>query len=244
MSAAADRPSAASSSHAGSAAASPAAADPADATPDSRLALALTRLQASRAQLRAAMLPAPAGQHESAGFTLPRRWRAIWRAWTRSGPLALVAGSTMSAMQSWWRRQPWYATTELAGRAVLAETTPLIRRHPVWAVALGVGVGAALVAARPWRWQAVNRHVRPLGQHLVGWALRQLSQVPVQMALAALLAQFVGQRARDGAAAAEPPTPTPAPMPSAAPAPDADAAPDGAQAAGVGSAPDRSAAVH
>ncbi len=242
MSAAADRPTAASA--ASLAAPAPAAADGADATPDSRLALALTRLQASRAKLRAAMLPAPTEQTASAGFKLPRRWRAMWRSWTRSGPLALVAGTTMSAMQSWWRRQPWYATTELAGRAVLAETTPLIRRHPVWAVALGVGVGAALVAARPWRWQAVNRRVRPLGQQLVGWALRQLSQVPVQMALAALLAQFVGQRARDGAAADGPPTPTPTPAPKPSAAPDADAAPDGVQAAGAGSARDRAAAVH
>ena len=180
--------------------------------------LALARLQASRAQLRAAMLPPPQEQPASPGVELPRRWRAMWRAWMRNGPLALVAGMAMGAVRSWWRKQPWQATTEWAGRAVLAEATPLIRRHPLWAMALGVGAGAALVAARPWRWPAVNRNVRPLGGHLLGWMVAQLSQVPVQLALAALLAQFVGERARGQAAAATPaPTPTAAPTPNPAP---------------------------
>ena len=170
-------------------------------SPDERLALALARLQASRAKLRAAMLPPPQEQPASSGFGLPRRWRAMWRAWTRSGPMAVAAGTAVDAVQSWWRRQPWHASTEWAGRALLAETTPLIRRHPVWAMVLGAGLGAAVVAARPWRWTAVSRRVRPLGGHLVSWALSQLSQVPVQMALAALLAQFVGERARAQAAA-------------------------------------------
>ena len=199
-------------------------------SPDTRLELALARLQASRSQLRAVMLPPPQKPAASTGFELPRRWRAMWRAWTRSGPLALVAGTAMGAVRSWWRSQPWHVTTEWAGRAVMAETRPLIRRHPFWALALGIGAGAALVAARPWRWHAVSRRVRPLGGHLVGWMVTQLSQVPVQMALAALLAQFVGARAR-GQDAAPVPAPAPSPAPSPGPTPVPQGAPSRSEAA-------------
>lgn len=168
----------------------------ADDSPGGRMARAVARLETSRAHLRAVMKPPAQEQPAASGFGLPRRWRAMWRAWTRSGPLALVAGTALGAVRNWWRSQPWYATTEWAGRAVMAETTPLIRRHPFLAMALGLGAGAALVAARPWRWRALNRRVRPLGGRMLGWAVAQLSQVPVQMALAALLAQFVADRAR------------------------------------------------
>ena len=171
-------------------------------TPDSHqtapLTLALLRIEASRARLRSAMLPPPepAAADGGPGFALPRRWRAMWRAFTRSGPLAAVASTAVGAVGSWWRSQPWHSTGEWAGRALLAEVQPLVRRHPLMAVALGASLGAAVAAARPWRWRALSRRVRPVGGHLVRWTLAQLSQVPVQMALAALLAQFVGDRAR------------------------------------------------
>ena len=178
----------------------------ADATvPDAPLTLALLRIEASRARLRTAMLP-PADSAASdggPGFALPRRWRAMWRSFTRSGPLATVAKTAASFVGSWWRRQPWHSTTEWAGRALLAEVQPLVRRHPLMAVAVGASLGAALVSVRPWRWRALNRHVRPMGGHLMRWTIAQLSQVPVQMALAALLAQFVGDRARGQAGTQE-----------------------------------------
>ena len=175
-----------------------------------RVAQALVRLQASRAQLRAAMLPPPQTESSSSGgFGLPRRWRAMWRAWTRGSPLAGVAGTAVGALGGWWRSQPWHSTTEIAGRAVLAEVAPLVRRHPLLAVALGAAAGAALVAARPWRWEALSRRVRPLGGTLMRWTMAQLSQVPVQMALAALLAQFVADRSRGQSDAAAPPPPQP-----------------------------------
>ena len=140
----------------------------------------------------------------------------MWRAWTRGSPLAGVAATAVDALGGWWRSQPWHSATEIAGRAVLAEVAPLVRRHPLLAVALGAAAGAALVAARPWRWQALSRQVRPLGGSLMRWTLAQLSQVPVQMALAALLAQFVADRAR-GQATAPPPADTGEPPHTAAP---------------------------
>lgn len=170
---------------------------------DDRVALALLRLQQSRAQLRAAMLPPPDTAATGPGSAFPRRWRALWRAWTRRGPLSglsAVADSAAGALRGWWRSQPWHSTTEWAGRAVLGEAAPLVRRHPLLAVALGAGLGAAVVLAKPWRWQALTRRVRPMGGSLLRWTLAQLSQVPVQMALAGLLAQFVGDRARGQAA--------------------------------------------
>ena len=177
-------------------------------TPDAPLSVALIRLEASRARLRSAMMPPPdrAASGDGAGFALPRRWRAMWRAFMRSGPLAAAAGNAVGAVGTWWRSQPWHSTTEWAGRAVLAEVQPLVRRHPWLAVAVGASVGAALVSFRPWRWRAISRHVRPVGGHLMRWTIAQLSQVPVQMALAALLAQFVGDRARGHVDPAGPPT--------------------------------------
>lgn len=175
--------------------------------PEARAAQALLRLQASRAQLRLAMMPPPQPESSTGGFGIPRRWRAMWRVWTRGSPLAGVGATAMDSLRGWWRSQPWHSTTEWAGRAAVAELAPLVRRHPLLAVVLAASAGAALLAARPWRWQAVSRQVRPLGGSLMRWTLAQLSQVPVQMALAALLAQFVGDRAR-GQATAPPPADT------------------------------------
>lgn len=174
--------------------------------PHGPLAVALIRLEASRSRLRSVMMPPPdnAASSGGAGFAMPRRWRAMWRAFMRSGPLAAAAGNAVGAVGTWWRSQPWHSTTEWAGRAVLAEVQPLVRRHPWLAVAVGASLGAAMVSVRPWRWRAVSRHVRPLGGHLMRWTIAQLSQVPVQMALAALLAQFVGDRARGHADPAQP----------------------------------------
>ena len=180
-----------------------------DATvPAAPLTMALMRIEASRARLRSAMLPPPETSASDAGpgFSLPRRWRAMWRSFMRSGPLATVASTATSALGSWWRSQPWHSTGEWAGRALLAEVQPLVRRHPLMAVAVGASLGAAAAWARPWRWRAVHRHVRPAGSHLLRWTIAQLSQVPVQMALAALLAQFVGDRARAQTGTREAPT--------------------------------------
>ena len=179
--------------------------------PDAPLTLALMRIEASRARLRSAMLPPIESSASDAGpgFSLPMRWRAMWRSFTRSGPLATVASTAADALGSWWRSQPWHSTGEWAGRALLAEVQPLVRRHPLMAVAVGASLGAAVVAARPWRWRALHRHVRPVGGQLMRWTIAQLSQVPVQMALAALLAQFVGDRARGQTGT---PAPTTAPV--------------------------------
>ena len=181
----------------------------ADATvPDAPLTLALLRIEASRARLRSAMLPPPnaAASDAGPGFSLPRRWRAMWRSFMRSGPLATVASTAAGAIGSWWRSQPWHSTGEWAGRALLAEVQPLVRRHPLMAVAVGASLGAAVAWALPWRWRALHRHVRPAGGQLLRWTIAQLSQVPVQMALAALLAQFVGDRARAQTGTPEAPT--------------------------------------
>ena len=180
-----------------------------DATvPAAPLTMALMRIEASRARLRSAMLPPPETSASDAGpgFSLPRRWRAMWRSFMRSGPLATVASTATSALGSWWRSQPWHSTGEWAGRALLAEVQPLVRRHPRMAVAVGASLGAAVAWARPWRWRALHRHVRPAGGQLLRWTIAQLSQVPVQMALAALLAQFVGDRARAQTGTREAPT--------------------------------------
>jgi hypothetical protein len=72
-------------------------------------------------------------------------------------------------------------------------------------------IGAALVAGRPWRWPAVNRHLADAPQRAGRWVVHQLTQAPVQSLLASLfLAWAAARKPADSAA-------TPAPPPEAAP---------------------------
>lgn len=158
----------------------------------------LKRLMASRARLRAELIPArrfgAAGKPETTEGDLSGRVRALWGLLVSRGPGRAVFTGAAGLLRSWWVRQPWHATTELLGHAVAGEVSPWVRRHPVAAVTLGAFAGAAVAVARPWRWHVVGSQSRVMGRSLGRWTVGQLTQPPVQMALAAALATWLERR--------------------------------------------------
>lgn len=182
-----------------------------DSAPD-RMQLALLSLQHSRQALRAELMPPdePPPRRHRAGATARLWWRRL-RGW----PVTRVASE---AARQWWQRHPWQPLgSTLIGEA-RGQLWPLVRRHPWAAVGLAAALGAATVAARPWRWAWVDRQVRRAPGAASGWLVRQLTSAPVQATLAGLLA-LVAQRAGAAASAA-------APEPEAAPAAAHPLAPD------------------
>lgn len=109
---------------------------------DSSAATALQRIEASRASIRAelARLRDPVDDHgDKPGDA------AAW--WLRF-PLVRT---TMRALRLWWRRHPARPAVDIASEAGAQALAPLVRSHPVGAVALAMLAGAAMVAWRPWR---------------------------------------------------------------------------------------------
>src|SRR5690606_37361213 len=90
----------------------------------------------------------------------------------------------------WWTRQPWHSSVELVSGTVAHEVRPLIRRHPWAALAMAAGLGATVVLARPLIWRPLHKQLHPWRNNLGGMVWSQLSQVPVQMALAGALAAW------------------------------------------------------
>jgi len=199
-----------------------------------RLELALQALQASRAALRGQMLPAPqasgsaaqSGLPGLAGTSLPwLQWLRQLKRQVRRWPVATLA---TQAVQRWWRQQPWRDTGELLAGGLVAQAQPLVRKYPVASVAVAAGLGAALVAARPWRWPVVSQQLRPLPHRVTTWGLEQLTSAPVQAALAAWMLNTLtqaappadaGDTAQPGGSGLAATTPTPASTPGPAPAP-------------------------
>jgi hypothetical protein len=92
------------------------------------------------------------------------RWLAAEDAWTARhgdlpGPASTHAGRgslpwldvALGLLVPDWRRHPVRALAQTAGMLGGLAVPPLIRRHPVAAVAGAASAGALLVACRPWR---------------------------------------------------------------------------------------------
>jgi len=179
----------------------------------------LRRLMASRARLRAELIPArrfgAAGKPATTDGGLAGRARALWELLASRGSRRAVFTGAAGLLRNWWVRQPWHATTELLGHAVADEVSPWVRRHPVAAVTLGAFAGAAVVVARPWRWHVVGSQSRVMGRSLGRWTVSQLTQPTVQMALAAALAAWLERR--QSSSVEDGPRSTMAPAPAHAP---------------------------
>lgn len=153
-----------------------------------RVRLALAALRQSREALRAELMPPPEPP--------PRRMRAgavarLWWRRLRDWPVARVAGE---AAHHWWRRHPWQPLGDTLIGEARSQLWPLVRRHPWATVGLAAALGAATMAARPWRWAWVDRQVRRAPGVASGWLVGQLTSAPVQATLASLLA-LLAQRA-------------------------------------------------
>jgi hypothetical protein len=100
---------------------------------------------------------------------------------------------------------------ELAWQEAQAHLVPMLRRHPWVGVALSAGVGAAVVAWRPWRqggWlhRWINPQHQPWPQQVTGWLLGALRDLPLQAVLTRVLTSVT----------APPPSPDPTAKPPAA----------------------------
>lgn len=152
-----------------------------NAAPSPRVQQALLALAQSRLALHAELLPAPqtAARQGRPGAIARLWWRRL-----RSWPAMPMLGE---ALHQWWRRHPLQPLGE--GLVVQARTQvwPLVRRHPWAGAGVAAALGAAVAAARPWRWDWVDRQVRRAPGAASGWLLRQLTSAPVQATLAASL---------------------------------------------------------
>ncbi len=166
---------------AATAAASSAVAPPLDARQH-----ALARLQASRQRLQTLWVPPPPADSGKASRG-PHRVAAWVRHWRRQLGDNPVAGLVMQAVDSWWQRNPWRQAGEAMAGELRQSILPIVRRHPVATVGLAAVAGAALIAARPWRWPLVARQLRPLPGHAGRWLLARLGQAPWQSIIAGLV---------------------------------------------------------
>jgi hypothetical protein len=105
--------------------------------------LALQRLEASRASIHAELVkmqsPDEASSPQSGGPST---------GWPFSMPLFDTA---TRALRLWWRRHPARPVVDIASDAGAQALKPLVRAHPVAAMALAMAAGAAMVVWRPWR---------------------------------------------------------------------------------------------
>ncbi|QCB48350.1 hypothetical protein [Hydrogenophaga sp. PAMC20947] len=201
---------------------------PATTTAEQRTALALQRIEASRTQLILTLAPtgprrskqkAQPGQAGSANNASPGAPFAASLA-AHMGQQGLGKGTWQAltgAATDWLNKQPWYASAELVGTTLVHEAQPFVRRHPWACLGAAAAAGAALAALRPWGWQPVQHRMAPWRSQVGSLVWGQLTQAPVQMALAGALAAWISS------ASASPRQSKPPERPDPPPAPEADA---------------------
>ncbi len=104
--------------------------------------LALQRLEASRASIHAELMKMQSPDDGSPQSGDPSS------GWPFSMPLFDTA---TRALRLWWRRHPARPVVDIASDAGAQALKPLVRTHPVAAIALAMAAGAAMVVWRPWR---------------------------------------------------------------------------------------------
>lgn len=172
---------------------------------------ALARLTASRARLRAQVLPGPArgpGTPEGREPGLRTWWRLLRRQWGHT-PLGLALWSWADA---WWRRQPLATAAELGAAELRATVLPVVRRHPLAALAGAALLGGALVASRRWLWAWAGRRAGVWRGSLGAWVWRQARDPAAQLLLMSWIQQMAAQRPAADAQAARASAPDPEPV--------------------------------
>lgn len=175
---------------------------PVSATAEQRRAQALQRIEASRTQLILTLAPKnPKGSRQKTAQGSGASAR-------KPQPNAPFSESLAAHMQQegvgkgswhaltgaandWLGSQPWYASVELVGSTLVHQAKPIVRRHPWICLGAAAATGAALVALRPWGWQPVQHRITPWRSQVGSMVWGQLTQAPVQMALAGALAAWL-----------------------------------------------------
>lgn len=200
-----------------------------------RTALAMQRIDASRTKLILALAPSSPKRTKD----IPAQGQAAnvnssWHQAPFSASLAAHVAqkgvgkgawqALAGAATDWLGAQPWYTSVELVGSTLVHQAKPMVRRHPWICLGAAAAAGAALVALRPWGWQPVQHRMAPWRSQVGKLVWGQLTQTPVQMALAGALAAWLSS-------AGATPTPSPAPT-QPGPPPPPPPAPAGADSAG------------
>jgi hypothetical protein len=202
-----------------------------------RVEHALARLQASRASLRAVLVPpepAAPNREDGAPRGWSRRFADGWQHWRGALAEHPAVAVGMDAVQGWWQRQPLRPAVETAAGELRGTIGPIVRRHPALAVALAATLGAAVIAGRPWRWPAVNRHLADAPHRAGRWVMHQLTQAPVQSLIASLFLAWAAARKPPDEQPPSMTEPSFTPAPTSAPAPSTARAGEPAQAAASG----------
>ncbi len=179
--------------------AAPARAGHAD-PPNDATSIALARLASTRQRLLLTIAPhasASASRAPGSATGLPRRWRALWRMLMSGGPSTALLRAASATVAQWWHAQPWSAASGMLGQAVAQEVRPVVRRHPWGAIFTAMALGAAVVSARRLLWPLARSSAAPLPGLFLRGAWNLFTQVPVQIAITAVLAAWMGDQQHD-----------------------------------------------
>lgn len=194
-----------------------------DKTPpaDERVRRAVARIEVSRSALVVCLAPDPpkrrgntAGVPGDGGADMNPNLSLFDTLKARIERNGLVQGSwrtVRTLARRWWTRQSWHSSVDLVVSTLAHEARPLIRSHPLAALALGAALGAALIAVasavRPWATHQMRGNGSTTwGGRVSNLLWSQFSSAPMQMALAgALTAWLADQGIRRKAQSAERP---------------------------------------
>lgn len=171
-------------------------------TPQQRLAAARQRLEASRGHLINVLDPRPpddGGRRPCASGPAPSGHHGGWSRLARS------------LLRRWWRRQPWHRPAALLAGTALRQARPLVRRHPWAALAAAAAAGAVVTMAVPWLLRGPGGPAARLRRRMGGPVGALLGSLPVQAALAGLLADWLQRQGAGPSPAPSPPAPSPSP---------------------------------
>ncbi len=192
-----------------------------DKTPpaNERVRRAVARIEVSRSALVVCLAPDPpkcrgntAGAAGDSGAGMDPNLSLFDTLKARIERNGLVQGSwrtVRTLARRWWTRQSWHSSVDLVVSTLAHEARPLIRRHPLAALALGAALGAALVAVasavRPWATHQMRGNSSATwGGRVSNLIWSQFGSAPMQMALAgALTAWLADQGIRRKAQSAE-----------------------------------------
>ncbi len=186
---------------------------------------AVVRLNATRAQLERALLPAPPadGDPHGAGRTHgphrdgPRAAanRPLSERFLSRYPLLEIGWPFVRA---WWERRPLHHSLQSASVEARRLTVPAIRRHPAVSMLLAALAGAGLAAVGPWRWALLSGRARPLGRRVGRLLAGQATRLATQTAMTGLMMLLAGKAAAEKQREADTAAPDPGEETGASPA--------------------------